>query len=208
MGTNPLDALILGLSSGATCLASCAPYIAPAIAAESGATRGRRLSLVGLFLAGRLLAYIAIGAAVGAFGALAEGFLAPQTDRLILRIGWALGGLVLLAGGIAQFEGHAPCRRIAAREGMAVSTFILGLAAGLNLCPPFIAAASRAAGLGLLGGTLYFFVFFLGTSAWAILFVLAPALKRRAQEMRKVARITMLMLGAYFLVVLGLLGWS
>ena len=86
---------------------------------------------------------------------------------------------------------------------MAVSTFILGVAAGLNLCPPFVAAASRAVGLGALGGALYFIAFFVGTSVWALLFVVAPALKRKAPEMKKVARITMLMLGAYFLVVLG-----
>jgi len=208
MATSAMDAFILGLSSGATCLASCAPFIVPAIAAESDASRGRRLSLVGLFLAGRLLAYIAVGSTVGALGALAGGFIAPQMDRIILRIGWSLGGLVLLAGGVSQFENHAFCQRIAARENMAASMFILGLAAGLNLCPPFVAAASRAVGLGALGGALYFIAFFVGTSVWALLFVVAPALKRKAPEMKKVARITMLMLGAYFLVVLGLLGWS
>jgi sulfite exporter TauE/SafE len=203
-----MDALILGLSSGASCLASCAPFIAPAIATESGAPRLRRLSLVGIFLAGRLLSYLAVGAAVGALGSLAAGFLSPSVDRLLLRAGWALGGLVLLAGGLAQFKNHSLCARIASGEKAALSVFVLGVAAGLNLCPPFIAAASRAVSLGALGGALYFVLFFVGTSAWALLFAIAPAFKRKAVEIKAIARITMLMLGLYFLVVLGIFGWS
>jgi sulfite exporter TauE/SafE len=208
METDLMDALILGLSSGASCLASCAPFIAPAIATESDAPRLRRFSLVGIFLAGRLISYLAVGAAVGALGSLAAGFLSPSVDRLLLRTGWALGGLVLLAGGLAQFKNHALCARIASHEKAALSVFVLGVAAGLNLCPPFIAAASRAVSLDALGGALYFALFFVGTSAWALLFAIAPAFKRKATEIKAVARITMLMLGLYFLVVLGIFGWS
>ena len=203
-----MDALILGLSSGASCLASCAPFVLPALALESGSRRARRLALMGVFLSGRLLSYIAVGAIVGGAGALAAGFLAPALDRALLRAGWALGGIVLLLGGLAGFESQTLCRRLAAGERPLLASFALGVAAGLNLCPPFLAATSRALALGAFGGASYFLVFFLGTSAWVLPLALFPAWKKKAAELRAVARVAMTLLGAYFLVALGLLGWS
>jgi sulfite exporter TauE/SafE len=203
-----VDALILGFSSGATCLASCAPFIVPLLAVEGSSGRLRRLGFMGSFLAGRFLAYIAVGLLVGSLGAFASGFLSPDVDRILLRSGWAIGGLVLLGGGLAGFEGHALCSRLAAKERPGLSSLVLGLAAGLNACPPFIAAASRAAELGAFGGALYFALFFVGTSTWIVVLALAPPLRRKAVELKKVARITMVMLGFYFLFVLGVLGWS
>ena len=78
----------------------------------------------------------------------------------------------------------------------ALSAFALGVAAGLNVCPPFIAAAGRAAALGVLGGAAYFALFFVGTSAWMLPLSLLPRLQApRPPEMRAVARIAMIMLG-------------
>jgi sulfite exporter TauE/SafE len=203
-----MDALILGLSTGASCLASCAPFIVPVLAIEGVEARPRRFALIALFLAGRLLAYAATGFVAGTLGSLAAGFLDPGLDRALLRAGWAVGGLVLLAGGLAGLGGHSLCRRLASIERPGLSSFVLGLAAGLSLCPPFIAAASRAAALGALGGVLYFLLFFAGTSVWILPLGLAPRLGRRAAEARAVARIAMILLGFYFLVVLGALGWN
>jgi uncharacterized protein len=203
-----MEAFLLGLSSAASCLVSCAPFFVPALALESGSSRGRRSALLGLFLAGRLASYACVGALVGAIGAVAAGFLAPETDRLILRAGWAIGGLLLLLGGLAGFEGHALCKRLAAREHPGASALGLGVAAGLNVCPPFLAASGRAAALGLAGGAAYFALFFVGTSIWMLPIPLLPRLRAKASELRSVARVAMVLLGIYFLVILALLGWS
>ena len=75
---------------------------------------------------------------------------------------------------------------------------VLGLLTGLNLCPPFVAAAVRAAeAASLPAALLFFFLFFLGTLAWFPPFVLLGAL-RRAAAVAQVARITMLFLAAYY----------
>lgn len=203
-----MDALLLGLSIGVSCLASCAPFFIPVLAVESGTGFARRSGILGLFLVGRLVAYLAVGALAGSLGALAAGFLAPGVDRALLRAGWALGGIVLLAGGLSGFENHAFCRRLAAAQSSRLSALALGLAAGLNVCPPFIAAAGRAAALGTLGGAAYFGLFFIGTSAWILPFALVPGLRSKAVELRRVARVAMILLGAYFLVILGIFGWS
>jgi uncharacterized protein len=203
-----MDALILGLSSGASCLASCVPFLVPVLAVEGGSGRARRSALLGLFLAGRFVSYLAVGALAGALGALAAGYLSPELDRALLRAGWAIGGAVLLFGGLAGFEGHSFCRRIAAREKPGLSALVLGIAAGANVCPPFVAAAGRAAALGIAGGAAYFALFFVGTSSWMLPLALVPRLRARASELRAMARLAMIMLGAYFLVFLALLGWS
>jgi sulfite exporter TauE/SafE len=203
-----MEGLLLGLSSGASCLASCAPFIAPLLAVEGGSTRARRFSLLGMFLAGRFVAYAATGLIAGSLGAVAAGYLAPELDRALLRAGWALGGFFLLAGGLSLFKSHPFCARLAAMERPALSSLVLGLAAGLNLCPPFVAAVTRAAKIGPLGGLGYFALFFVGTSLWILILGLAPALKGRAPELRKIARLVMVMMGVYFLVVLGMLGWN
>jgi sulfite exporter TauE/SafE len=203
-----MDALLLGLSSGAICLASCAPFLIPVLAVEGGSRRQRRFALLGIFLIGRLLAYAAVGALAGYLGALAAGFLDPTLDRALLRAGWAIGGIVLLLGGLSGVKGPAFCSRVAAGERPTLSAFVLGVAAGLNLCPPFVAAAGRAAALGMGGGALYFALFFLGTSIWTLPFGLVPRLKKRAAEAKAVARIAMLLLGAYFFLILGVLGWN
>ncbi len=203
-----MEGLLLGFSSGTVCLATCAPFLLPLLAVESGEKRIRRARLIALFLAGRLAAYAAAGFLAGSAGALAAGYLSPGTDLFLLRAGWALGGAILLAGGLAGIRGPGVCSFLAARESRPLSALALGLAAGLNICPPFLAAAGRAAGLGAAGGVLYFLMFFLGTSVWMILLGLAPALRKHAGELRAVARITMILLGSYFLVILGALGWS
>ncbi len=203
-----MDALLLGLSSGASCLASCAPFSRAGAGRRIRLPGARRLTLIGAFLSGRLLSYLAVGAACGALGALAAGYLDPALDRVLLRAGWALGGIFLLLGGLSGAKGPSFCRMISSRLRPSVSALVLGAAAGLNACPPFVAAASRAAALGIWGGALYFLLFFVGTSVWVVPLGLVPALKKRAAEARAVARIAMTMLGAYFLVVLGMLGWA
>jgi sulfite exporter TauE/SafE len=208
MATETMDAILLGLSSGASCLASCAPFLLPVLALESGNGRVRRSALLGLFLAGRLISYLAVGFLAGALGALAAGYLSPGTDRVLLRCGWSVGGLLLLVGGLAGYRGHPLCRRLAAWERPGLSSLGLGLAAGLNVCPPFVAAATRAAALGALGGGAYFGLFFLGTSAWMLPLAAVPRLRAKAAELQAVARIAMTMLGVYFFAILGLMGWS
>lgn len=203
-----MDALILGFTSGTSCLASCAPFLVPILAVNGVAGRASKAATVAAFLAGRLAAYLAVGFLVGMTGGLAAGYLTPAIDRALLRVGWAVGGAILLAGGLAGIRGPAMCAALAKAERPRLSALGLGLAAGLNICPPFVAAMSRAAGLGAAGGAAYFTLFFVGTSVWLLPFALIPSLRRHAEELRRVARAAMVLLGAYFLVILGLLGWN
>jgi hypothetical protein len=106
------------------------------------------------------------------------------------------------------------CARLGRLYGLKRGAFAVGLLSGLNFCPPFFAAASRAfaghgpGGPSALGGLAYFALFYLGTSVFFLPLLGLPLLERlkggkAAESLRTVARIATLLLGIYFMVVLG-----
>ncbi len=197
------EAILLGLSSGPACLASCGPVLLPWLAAEN-APLAKTTQLLGLYLGGRFVAYLVFGIVAGIAGALAP----PDAKVQALLFGAAnLGVAILLAwysfrlrpaameAGCGQACGGCPAGR---GRWSHLGPASLGLVTGLNLCPPFIAATARAAQGGSLAYALLFFVFFfLGTTAW---FLPLPAigLLRRTGSLILVARITMGLLAVYY----------
>lgn len=201
-----LEALTLGLSTGTYCAVSCAPVALPLFVSDE-ASGGENAARVGLFMGGRLAAYVLIGFLLGAVGAYAAGYLAPALRSVLTRSAAALGGAVLIAAGIARGTGgHRACvlLRRAAKPGRAA--FAAGIATGLSPCAPFFAAASRAAGTGGAAGAAYFGAFFIGTSLWFLPLFGVHAVSGRAPELRRVARLGMIALGVYFLAVPAVMG--
>ena len=62
------EAFFLGLSSGPACLFTCAPVLAPFLAGQSGPGAEKSWRDLSLFLLGRLLGYLFLGAVLGAIG--------------------------------------------------------------------------------------------------------------------------------------------
>ncbi len=182
-----LTGLLLGLSLGPFCAMSCGPLLGVGVAGELG--RGGRGWSAGLrFLAGRLIAYAAVGAAVG--GPLG-GWLRGAASSPVLGVAFpalaaALGLLLLLVGALAWRRGDSAggkhglfCvqGRFARLAGL---PFVLGLFAGVSPCPQFLLAALGAArAAGWLGGVLHFLGLYAGSSVF-----LAPALLVRARSER------------------------
>jgi len=191
----PAEALLLGISSGPACLASCGPVLLPALAAERKAPGGTGMLLV-QFLAGRLAGYL--GFAMIAW--LAGFSLASRPEARILVLGVANIGLAVLLAAYAfalPRSAAATCGRICARY-RHLAPAAIGLITGVNLCPPFVAAGVRAAEHATLAGALaFFFLFFLGTSVW-----FAPSvslgLLRRFEAVSVVARLTLFLLAGYY----------
>ena len=74
----------------------------------------------------------------------------------------------------------------------------LGLLTGLNLCPPFVAAAVRAAQAPGLPAALGFFaLFFVGTLVWFLPFLGVGAV-RRFTAVPQVARFTAGLVAVYY----------
>jgi len=158
--------LILGLSTGIYCLGACVPVLVPALLVASRSWRSGA-SVVGEVALGRLLAYLAFGAAVGAIGAQLD-----ATNPLLGRLeGAAMLGLALVLGAYVAFGsragsfrlcGVAPFRKL--RTPLAI-----GLLTGVSVCPPFLLALATALGAGgPVEGALFFAAFFVGTSVYLL----------------------------------------
>ena len=212
---NLTEALALGFASGPVCLAACGPVLLPWLAAEPRAlaATGR---LLGVFLGGRLAGYLAFAVAAWAAGAA----LPADAGTRSLVFGLANLGVALLLGvsaavphrvcGAERASGEDRLYRIApANRFHPPATLTLGFLTGLNLCPPFVAAAVRAAETRNLAAACAFFcLFFVGTSVW-FLPSLAVSSLRRFEAVPLVARLTMGVLGLYYgyLGIAGLTSW-
>lgn len=201
------EALILGLSTGTYCLMTCAPLALPLFVAEGGEFRGNAIRVL-LFMGGRLLAYVAVGFALGSLGAYAAGFAPPATQHALLRLSNAGVGLVLLWAAIAKSSFKAgACAAAKALYNPSASAFAGGVATGLSLCPPFFAAAAKVfGGGGGLEGAAFFSLFFLGTSVWFLPLLGASFVSRRLPALKTVATTSMFLLGAYYLLVGAIFG--
>jgi len=202
------EAVVLGLSTGPACVAFCGPVLAPLLAAEGRTLRGASARLAA-FLGGRLVGYLMFAAAAWALGAAIP--LHPGPRALLS------GAMHLLIAGMLAFaalprrkpapcaHGCAGCPHEAGERFRTAGPALLGLATGINLCPPFVAAALRASESGSLAGALLFFtLFFAGTSVWfvpaaglGLLGKLGPAVT--------IARIAMAVMAAWY-AYLGLFG--
>jgi len=197
------EALILGLSSGPACMASCGPVLIPSLLAGQAGIRpsSRYLSV---FLGARLLGYLLFAAVAWQLGALVA--LPAGSRMLILGVVHLLlaGALLWYAYASGRAHGQACPQSELVALSVARKRFVSGPAAlgfltGFSLCPPFVVAGLRAAALGSAAAALLFFaVFFVGTAVW---FVPLAGLGcvRRSEGVTTVARMTMVIIAAYYL---------
>jgi len=200
------EALVLGLSSGPACLASCGPVLVPSLLAEgAGVRRGTRY--LSTFLGARFLGYLLFAAVAWELGALVS--LSPAPRLLIMGVVHVLLAGVLLW--YAYSVGHGCARSCdselvtigAARKRGFTGPAALGFLTGLSLCPPFVIAGVRAAELhSAMAALLFFALFFVGTSVWFVPFISLGCL-RRSQAVTTVARMAMVLI-AFFYLCLGL----
>jgi len=205
------EGILLGLSTGTYCLTACAPVALPFFFSEEGGHR-RNAFLVGLFLLGRLVAYLAVGFILGALGSYAAKYVDPTIAHATTRLSAALAGAVLIVSGLARNPWkHRACELARKLFDPRSGAFAVGLATGISLCPPFVAAAARlfgasSSGSGALEGAAFFLAFFLGTTVWFIPLLGVSFVNKRFPLVRTIARMASLMIGAYYLLVVGGLG--
>jgi hypothetical protein len=197
------DGFILGLTSGAACIATCAPVLIPYLLGE-GAGILRNVLLTGEFLLGRLLGYLMF--AVLAWG-VGRSLLAGGGRRdIVIGAAFVLFSGMLIWYGFFRREasGKTGCplsrrQKILFRVWPSVLPVAAGLATGLSFCPPFLLAFTGAAAEPTLARCLlYFFSFFLGTS---VLFVLAPLVgaAKRFSVLQTIGRLAAGIMGIYYL---------
>jgi len=212
-----MQGLLLGLANGVTCLATCAPALAPLFLGEGRGVR-RNWVLLGQFLAGRFLGYLLFGLLAWATGQWIV--RDPLARGVIFGAAYVLLAAILLGYGIKAFWPARPTlhtgldvrlahwvncpvsikdARSWLRKVPALLPIGMGFFTGLNLCPPFLLAfASAAYAPSILESLLYFALFFVGTT---VFFVPAPflgALNRRT-ELQTVGKMAAVLVSFYYL---------
>jgi sulfite exporter TauE/SafE len=197
-----MKGLLLGLASGANCLATCAPMLLSLLAAEAGGGQ-QRFGLMGFFLVGRAVAYSALGALAWGCGLAVQQW--PAWHSLVLGVALMVCAVLLLRYGFSADpaeRGHQgrlpPCvnRRSYRTPGLALAG---GVVTGMNPCAPVLLAFAAAAQSRALFGAIFFFLcFFAGTSVYLLPLPLLGFMGRWNRA-RLVARFAVGLMGAYYL---------
>jgi len=191
-------ALLLGLSTGLFCAGFCVPLVGPLLLSDENRSVRRSASRVGLFLAGRLVAYLLFGLVFGALGgALSRVW---RIKAVLLPLVYALLGVMMIVYAVIQSFPHVGfCRAVSPRIRSAWYLALVGFLAGINLCPPFLLAVTTVMDIGgALRGALFFLVFFLATSVYLLPLFFA-GLVSRFSAVRFAGRVAALLAGLYFI---------
>lgn len=195
-----MQGFLLGVANGTSCLALCAPVLIPFLLSE-GDNVGHNLATLCKFLGGRLLGYLLFGLLAWAVG----GLLLEAGGSQGLLIGGTYIGLSLLLL-VAVFRKKRPAGGACAlsqaqtrfRRWPALIPVGMGLLAGLKVCPPLLLAFTDAASSGTLGASLLLFAtFFLGTSLYFLPLPLLGAFARMP-DLRIVGRFAAVIVALYY----------
>jgi hypothetical protein len=196
-----LQGFLLGLASGVSCLATCAPVLLPYLVGEGGPMR-RNAHAVLSFLGGRLTGYLIFALFAWEAG---RWLRSSSQSGLIFGGVYAVLACVLViygfsspAGSCAAGSMRGRMAAIAARR-PALLPACMGFLTGLSLCPPFLAALAGATSqTTVFASLLFFFSFFVATSLYVIPFPLAGLLGR-FPAVRITGRLAAGVMGIYFL---------
>ena len=196
-----MEGFLLGLSNGTTCLAHCAPVIVPYFLGEGENTKRNVVSLSG-FLSGRLIGYLLFAVAAWIFGnAISEIPLFRNlmfgTIFLFLSIVMVYSGLSASKDKCAFRSKHGIINRLSIRN-KGMTTILLGILTGINLCPPFLLAFSSTAYDGSLVNSLFFFfTFYLGTILYFFPIIFLGALNKE-NKIQTIGKMMSVIMAAYF----------
>lgn len=195
-------ALLLGLSTGLFCVGFCVPLLGPVMLSREKPGLRDSAASVGLFLAGRLAAYLLFGLVFGALGGVLSRVWSVKT--VFVPVVYAVLGILMIVYGLIQNFPHIGlCRALSPRFQSRWYLALLGFLAGINICPPFLLAVTAVLDVGgALPGMLFFLVFFVATSVY-LLPLLFSGLVSRFREVRIAARAVAVIAGLYFLYLAG-----
>ena len=187
------EGFLLGISTGLVCLATCGPIYSPYLMQRQ---YNILQSLIALFKisAGRFIAYILFG--------IIAGLLGQQIDSInrewFTSIAYILFSVILF---ISAFRTHKKDRgcRLKKWGSFIDNPFLLGIVTGINYCPAFLIAITRAVDLsGPLSGAMLFMAFFFGTSIYLLPLSLFGVMGNK-KILRTIAVVASVLIGTFFI---------
>lgn len=188
----------LGITMGIGCVAHCGPVYVP-ILMQKKMSLWESIFMVLEISAGRFVAYLAFGLAVGEIG---KRFVA---NNMFIEVSIALSYVILSVFLIMTALGYRKEEKGCSRSKImkySNAPFLIGLITGIHLCPSFLIALTRGLSTkGALGGGMLFFGFYMGTNIWLMPFSMIGVAGRffSAKNLRKGAMIASILIGAWFI---------
>jgi len=202
MITTLAEGFLLGLATGTTCLATCGPVYVPYLM-QYRQSLSESLFTVLELSAGRFVSYLVVGAAAGLLG----GHIDIKTKGVLTATAYSLFSIFLLITAFRTHR-HDHCCPTGRWAGIIDRPLVLGLLTGINVCPPFLLALTKAvSGSGVAAGATLFAAFFVGTSLF-LAPIAAFGLLGAQMFFRSVARWGAVAVSVWFLVQAGLLTYD
>ena len=172
------DSLILGLSSGSACLATCGMVMFPFLMADSSGTKKIAVDL-SFFLLTRFIVYAILATLSWYFGqAIFSNTVVRNIVPGILYIVFA----ILLVWYSIRKTGNPGCHANIVKKvnDRRLVPILLGLVNSLGFCPALFIILTKGATEGSLAGSyLAFLAFFIGSSVWFLPLPFAGRIRKK-----------------------------
>ncbi|KZL88447.1 sulfite exporter TauE/SafE family protein [Clostridium magnum] len=196
-----IKGFILGLSSGAYCLASCIPVFVPYILSENKQIKWNFICLL-KFMLGRLLGYILFALLAWTTG----NYIIDKSEykEIIFAMSYIFLSFTLIFYSFRN--SHRVCNiryfnklfNPINNEKSFTIILLLGFFTGINVCPPFILAFSDAAFFtNISSSILYFIAFFIGTAIYFIPIPFIGILK--GNQVKLIGQMCSLVIGVFYM---------
>ena len=172
-----IDSLILGISSGSACVATCGLVMFPYLMSGSAGTRRITIDL-SIFMAVRFLVYFILATLSWYFGqALFSNPIVRNIVPGILYIGLSV---MLVYYSISKSrKSNCPAKMLTTINNKKLIPIILGVVNSLGFCPAlFIVLTKGATQNSLMQSYLAFTAFFIGSSLWFLPLPFAGKIKK------------------------------
>jgi len=188
------EGFLLGIATGTTCLATCGPVYAPYLMQYERNIWKSILALLEIS-AGRFVAYSLVGVLSGFLGSSLENL----NRELFTALAYILFSFFLLLTTFRTSK-KEKCCQTGRWSAFVDRPLILGVLTGINFCPSFLLAVTKAVDIsGPLSGFYLFASFFVGTSLFLIplSFFGVFGLKK---ELRFIARVSAVAISIWFII--------
>lgn len=172
------DSLILGLSSGSACLATCGMVMFPYLMAGSAGVKRIAFDL-SLFLITRFIVYFILATFAWYFGQAI--FSNAIVRNIVPGILYIIFAVMLVWYSISKNrKPECPAKIVTTVNNKRLVPLMLGLVNSLGFCPALFIILTKGATQGtLLQSYIAFLAFFIGSSVWFLPLPLAGRIRRK-----------------------------
>src|SRR5450759_455338 len=192
------DSLILGLSSGSACLATCGMVMFPYLMAGSADVKRIAIDL-SLFLITRFVVYFILATLAWYFGQAV--FSNPVVRNIVPGILYIVFAVILVWYSISKNrKPDCPAKIVKTVNNHRLVPILLGLVNSLGFCPALFLILTKGAAQGTLVQSYFaFLAFFIGSSLWFLPLPLAGKIQKK-EVLKKIGILATGLAGIIFMI--------